>query len=255
MKIGNLTVSMYREESPATGKIVAALCAAHPEFPRIQFDSTGWRDGESYRYASIAAIRRAVMPVLARNGVWMQHIYGESDSMPWVTTILRHTSGEYLTSTLRVPQIADIQERKAAMTLLCRTAIEGLLSIATEEDSDGQGVQDVGVEQAEPVDPATQKRWRANLELAAAAIGVAPDAATLEKYRGVAEKRIASGDMAPDALEQIDEAVEARAKQLTTKKEENDDGHDNASGNEDANAARGRRSGANRKRATAGTGA
>lgn len=249
-KIGNITVSMYREESEATGKVVEALCAAQADFPPIQMDSTGIRDGESYRYASISAIRRGVVPVLARHGIWMQHVYGESEHA-WVTTILRHKSGEYLTSTLRIPPIHDIHERKAAMTLLCRTAIEGLLSISTEEDTDAS---DVGVvEQQSEVDGATKEKWARNFGLAAAAVALAPDDATLTKYVSVAEKRVASGDMPPDAVERIKELCESRSREL---KEKADVGAEGTAGSEGPDAAGSGSGQTNRKRrGVAGVGA
>lgn len=251
-KIGNISVSLYREESDTTGKIVEALCAAQADFPVIQMDSTGFRDGESYRYASIGAIRRGVVPVLARHGIWMQHVYGESEGSAWVTTILRHKSGEYLTSTLRIPQIGDIHERKAAMTLLCRTAIEGLLSISTEEDKDARGVD--AIEQPQEVDDATQEKWATNMGLAEVAIAMANDDATLEKYMAVAEKRVASGDMPPDAVSRIKRLCESRSREL---KEKADAGDKSTAGDEGANAGGGGDGAPDRKRGRrpVGTGA
>lgn len=250
-KIGNITVSMYREESETTGKIVEALCVAQPDFPAIQMDSTGFRDGESYRYASISAIRRAVVPVLARHGIWMQHVYGESGEHPWVTTILRHRSGEYLTSTLQVPSISDIHERKAAMTLLCRTAIEGLLSISSEEDTAAIDIE--MVEQPADVDSETRQKWNRNFGLAAVAVSLAPDDDTLSRYVAVAEKRVASGDMPPDAVERIKELCESRSLEL---KEKADVGSESPVGDEGPDAAGSGGSKANRKqRGAVGVGA
>ena len=241
-RIGNIHVSVLREESESTGQMVQALCDAYPDFLPIPLDSEGRRDGQSYRYASIAAIRRCVMPALARHGVWMQHVYGSNDESTYVVTLLRHVSGEYLTSTLRVPEISDPQERKAQQTLLCRTSIEGLLSISTEEDTDAQSTGESGV------DEETQRKWTQNLALAEAAICLAKDEATLERYRAVAKKRVASGDMPPGADERVSQLVDKRLESL---KENNDgdagnEGTDSgegeaATGSGDGRAHRGRR--------------
>jgi hypothetical protein len=231
-KIGSLTVSMFREESESTGQITEAVCAAQLEFPPIHYDSDGFRDGEKYRYASISSIRRCVVPVLAKHGVLMQHIYGDSERGAYVTTILRHKTGEYLTSTLRIPPISDIQDAKAAKTLLCRTAIEGLLSITTEEDTDGRDV--AVMEDAPKVDAETQRKWQQNLALAEAAVCMATDDATLEKYLNVAKKRVASGDMPPDAVERIESLCKERSTQL---KEKRDDRNEGTSGDQGPDAA------------------
>jgi hypothetical protein len=249
-KIGNITATIWREESETTGELVAALCAAHPEFPPIKMDSDGFRNGEAYRYASVAAIRRAVMPALAKHGVWMQHIYSESTENCYTTTVLRHTSGEYITSTLLVPPIADIQERKGAMTLLCRTCIEGLLSISTEEDTDAQAVSE-----STQVDAETRKRQEQNLALAEAAIALAGDDATLTRYVEVAKRRVESGDMAPHALDRIKSLCESRSKHLN--KESDRGGDETTAGDQGPDAAGSGSGEPNRgpKRRAAGVGA
>ena len=228
-RIGNITVSVLREESSTTGALVEALCSAHPEFPPVSLDSEGRRDGHSYRYASISAIRRAVMPALCRHGIWMHHVYGESEGGDCVVTMLRHKTGEYITSTLRIPHLADVQERKAAMTLLCRTAIEGLLSISAEEDTDAQNVAENS-----GVDAATQKKWKANMEIAEAAVALATDDATLTRYVNVAKQRVQSGAMPPDAVERIESLCQKRSTHL---KEKTSAGNEGTVGDQGPDAA------------------
>ena len=255
-RIGNITVSVLREESAATGNLIEALCAAQPEFPPIPLDSDGFRDGHSYRYASISAIRRAVVPALAKHGIWMNHVYGENEGGDYVVTMLRHKTGEYITSTLRIPHISDVQDRKGAMTLLCRTAIEGLLSISTEEDTDASDVQSDEPQDAEPaVDAATKERWRNNLALAEAAVAMATDDATLTRYLNVAKQRVASGDMPPFAVERIKALCDSRSAHLN--KEKTSAGDESPAGDEGPDAAGSGRSEQDRKRArrAAGTGA
>lgn len=233
-RIGNIVVSVLREESATTGEIVSALCLAYTEFPPIVLDSVGFReDGEAYRYASISSIRRAVMPALTKHGVWMHHVYGENERGVYVVTLLRHKSGEYLSSTLAVPRIDNLQDSKAAKTLLCRTCIEGVLSIVTEEDTDAQAVVVENVRHA--VDSETQAKWDKNLSLAEMAVATAVDEATLEKYVTIAEKRVSSGDMAPNAVDRIKKCCEARRE--TLKKEQTSAGHKAVGGNEGPNPA------------------
>lgn len=255
-KIGNITVSVLREESASTGNLIEALCAAHPEFPPIPMDQVGRReDGEEYRYASIASIRRAVMPALTRHGIWMHHVYGENESGEYVVTMLRHKTGEYITSTLRIPYISDVQAHKANRTLLCRTGIEGLLSVATEEDTDGSNEQSEEQSDAPAVDAATKERWRNNLALAEAAVAMALDEATLTRYVNVAKQRVASGDMPPDAVARIQKLCDDRLD--TISKEKTRAGSEGTAGSEGPDAAGGGSGEQDRKRAkrVAGTGA
>lgn len=204
-QIGNLMVSVYREESKHTSELIAAMCNAQPEFEPVVLDSKGYRNGQTYRYASIKSIRRATQQALAKHGLLCHHIYGHSDEGEYVVTVLRHVSGEYIASTLRVPAKDDVQESKAAKTLLCRTAIEGLLGIVTEDDDDGACVS---------VDPVKQKQWQANLDLALKAIASAKSEADVIRYAALAADRIEAGTMGPEAMVEINTKCDERRAQL-----------------------------------------
>jgi hypothetical protein len=204
-QIGNLMVSVYREESKHCSELIAAMCAAQPEFEPVVLDSTGYRNGQKYRYASIKSIRRATQVALAKHGLLCHHIYGHSDEGEYVVTVLRHVSGEYIASTLRIPSKDDVQESKAAKTLLCRTAIEGLLGIVTEDDDDGACVT---------VDPAKQSQWKSNLDLALKAIASARSEADVIRYATLAADRIKEGTMAQDAMVEINTKCDERRAQL-----------------------------------------
>lgn len=204
-QIGSLMVSVYREESKHTSDLIAAMCKAQPEFEPVVLDSTGYRNGQAYRYASIKSIRRATQTALAKHGLLCHHIYGQNDEGEYVVTVLRHVSGEYISSTLRIPRKDDVQESKAAKTLLCRTAIEGLLGIVTEDDDDGACVS---------VEPAKQAQWTRNLDLALKAIASAKTEADVVRYATLAADRIKEGTMAPEAMVQINNKCDERRAQM-----------------------------------------
>ena len=191
-QIGNLMVSVYREESKHLGDLIAAMCAAQTEFLPVTLDCDGYRDGQVYKYASIKSIRRSTQAALAKHGLLIHHVYGHSDEGDYVVTVLRHASDQYICSTLRIPPRDDVQERKAAMTLLCRTAIEGLLGIVTEDDDDGQSV---GME----VDQAKSAEWEESLRMCKASIERAATNNKVEHYRELAKQRIAEGRMDPSS--------------------------------------------------------
>jgi hypothetical protein len=243
-RIGNVCVSVLREESDHTGQLVEALCAAHPHFLPIALDCTGIRNGESYRYASIASIRRSVMPALAEQGLWLQHVYTDTERGEHVVTVLRHKTNEYITSSSLVPAIPDAQERKGVKTLLCRTHVEGMLSVITEEDTDGK--QEPGVS------PEDAARWKSNLALAEAAVALATDDATLTRYVSVAQERVQSGLLPPGADELIESLCKKRSLALKEKSSANDAG---TTGTEESAAAGGAGRSRGGKRSNAGTGA
>lgn len=204
-KIGNLVMSVYREESASLANYHKALCAASAEFLPVALDQTGYRGGKSYRYASLRSIRRATQPALTKHSLFLNHVYAHSDHGEFVVTILRHVSGEFVTSTLRISERSDPQEQKAERTLACRTATEGLLAICTEEDDDAACVV---------VDAAKQAQWQSNLDLALKAIASAKNESEVIRYATLAADRIAEGAMAPDAMVEINTRCDDRRNQL-----------------------------------------
>lgn len=203
--IGNFVMNVYREESRTQGEITAALCAASLEFQPIALDLEGYRDGRPYRYASLSSIRRATSAALAKHGLFLNHVYGSSDRGEHLTSVLRHTSGEYQSSTQIVRVSDDMQEQDGIKTMLIKSATKGLLSIITEE----------GGEAATPaVDPAKQAQWKSNLDLALKAIASAKTDADVIRYATLAADRIKEGTMSPDAMVEINTRCDERRAQL-----------------------------------------
>ncbi len=204
-QIGSFVTLLYREESRTTGELIAAVCKAQLEFAPITLDCEGRRGGEAYRYASIQSIRRGIQHAMSRHGLLIHHVYGFSDQGEHVVTVLRHSSGEYIASTSRIAFREDAQEQKALKTLLCRTAIEGLLGIVTEEDDDAQSTT---IE----VDSANVKQQASNLAMAKAAILSAGSPAALERYAELAKTRLAEGALSVDGAAEIERLIEERKK-------------------------------------------
>ena len=151
-------LSAYREESVTTSEITAALCSAATGFLPIHMDAEGTRDGIVYRYATIGSIRRSVCPALYANGIYVHHLYSDGEAgSEYLTTVLRHTSGEEITSTSPIPYYPDAQEHKARKTMTCKTHLEGLLSITVEEDTDGGNLLSQNQLTQQMVDPAVVK--------------------------------------------------------------------------------------------------
>ena len=77
-----------------TGEISAALAKAQAEMANPGFDSTN--PNFRNRIASLAAVRNAVVPVLAKHGIAMSQDLCSVEGAVSCTTILMHGSGQRL---------------------------------------------------------------------------------------------------------------------------------------------------------------
>lgn len=208
-RIGTFVQGVYREESATTGEITPALIAAAQEYLPVELDEEGRRDGRAYRYASLNSIRRATLAANCKHGLFVNHVYSENDRGEYVTTVIRHTSGEFIASTSPVRNMEDQQAHKGGKTFLCRTHTEGLLGIITERDDDGaSGVKEVAA------DAEQMKRWDQTLSLALNSIASAKTSTEIVKFTSIARNRVETGMLAPNAMQAINEACKVRMSQL-----------------------------------------
>ena len=244
-RLPSLAMTVYREESTSTGDLVQALCDASAEFLPVVLDKIGNRDGVDYRYASIMSIRRSTQPALAKRGVWCHHCYGHNSEGSFVTTILRHTTGEFISSTLQIPAVENLQDRHGAQTQLCRAALEGLLSIITEEEIDNEVEPEVTVGASKPT-----AQQMSNLQVAIEKIKQVGGEADLTRYLEIAGERIESGMFHASAAVALQDLAAEVRKRFSTTEVTSADGT-SVAGVEGADAAGGGSSGkADGRRAT-----
>ena len=117
----------------------AAFLAAQSEFPEIPKDSEAKIGAKfSYRYASLPAILRAVLPVLHKHKL---SILQPLEGGEIITTIL-HESGESMESSLECsPHGLTPQEFGSKVTYGRRYALVSMLGIAPDEDVDAAGIE------------------------------------------------------------------------------------------------------------------
>jgi len=99
------------------------------------------QNGYGYKYATLDSILEKVRPVLAKNGLSILQSQEIQESSVVVTTLLMHTSGEWIETRAEAPfttlkGMNDYQSLGAGITYLRRYAISSLLNIASEEDTD-----------------------------------------------------------------------------------------------------------------------
>ena len=118
------------EQSQSIAKLAEALAKVQAELKPAQRDS----ENPFYKssYADLAAVSKSTFPVLAKHGLSVSQI---AEGEGAVTTILMHTSGEWLRGTLTLkPVKADPQGQGSAITYARRYALASIVGLATEDD-------------------------------------------------------------------------------------------------------------------------
>ena len=119
------------------GQIAAALVAVQGELHAVKKDNTADAGKYSYTYADLASVWDTIRPLLSKNGIaviQMPEDVVDGNTIRLRTMIL-HTSGEYLTSTLPMP-FAEVSPQAvgSALTYARRYALCAMLGVATEDD-------------------------------------------------------------------------------------------------------------------------
>jgi hypothetical protein len=149
------------ETSAEIDELAKALPGAQHAIAKVARDASNPHFNS--RYASLTEIAEAVLPALNGAGISVLQPATASAGMVEVTTILLHTSGQWLRATHQIPVSRnDAQGVGSALTYARRQALQSLLTVAPAgEDDDGEGA--VGparppLQQAEPKPPTIQDR-------------------------------------------------------------------------------------------------
>ena len=124
------------QSSDTIGKLAAALSAAQGEFPVVEKKSAN--PFFSSKYADLAEVAKATVPILAKNGLSIVQAPGWDGEKHLLSTRLMHTSGEWIENTMALmPVKNDPQAQGSAITYARRYAYSAILGIVTEADDDG----------------------------------------------------------------------------------------------------------------------
>lgn len=130
--------------SATVGKIASALSKAQGELESSKKDNSGY----GYNYSDLATVIATAKPVLAKFGLAITQLVGQTTNSVQVTTILVHAeSGEYFKSTASLPVI-DMkgcnvaQGSGASLSYLRRYAYQAILGMASEDnDASSDGIK------------------------------------------------------------------------------------------------------------------
>lgn len=129
-------------KSEQINELAAALAKAQSEMTSANKDSKA----HAYKYADLGSVIDAVKPALNKNGISFAQLIEESDpNTVRVTTLLIHSSGQYLGSTgsTGIPEMRgcnDAQRAGAAQSYLKRYQLQALAGLPTEDnDASSEG--------------------------------------------------------------------------------------------------------------------
>ncbi len=139
--VGCVLSHTHIERSEQVALLMTALAKAQAQMGNPAFDAVN----PHYRtpYASLAAVRDAITPALTAHGLALTQLLASEPGQVVCTTVLWHSSGQYLSATLRLPVgKPDAQGYGGAITYARRYSLMGFCNVAGDEDEDGE--RDVG---------------------------------------------------------------------------------------------------------------
>lgn len=152
-------------KSDQLNELATALAKAQSEITFASKDSKA----HSYKYADLGAVIEAVKPALNRNGLSFAQLIEQSEAgSVTVTTLLLHTSGQYLGSigSTGIPEMKGCNEAQragAAQSYLKRYQLQALTGLPTEDnDASSEGFSKSNYSKpATVVSPATSEKINA----------------------------------------------------------------------------------------------
>ena len=146
-------------KSESISKIATALVEAHKAFKPVA--QSGVNPHLRSKYSTIADYLNAVQGALLNNGIVISQSVSKTEVGIAVTTILIHTSGEYLESDACVLPVekSNAQAVGSAISYARRYSLAAFLGIAAgTEDDDGTAASKTTQQKASPADAAKAAR-------------------------------------------------------------------------------------------------
>lgn len=124
------------EQSKELNELILALSKAQSELESAKKDQTGY----GYNYSDLNQVILTAKPILAKNGLAISQLLGnDAQGNPSVKTMLLHSSGQYIGSTIALPAIDmkgcnPVQGAGATISYLRRYAYQSILGMSSEDN-------------------------------------------------------------------------------------------------------------------------
>lgn len=125
-------------------EIATALSKAQAEIPAAKFDSQN--PFLKNKYASLGAVIETARPVLVKHGLAIVQSPVSSGEQIGITTLVTHTSGEWLEDTIYINStdskgLSVAQSAGVVISYLRRYSLQAFLNMYADEDTDGHKVE------------------------------------------------------------------------------------------------------------------
>lgn len=136
--------------SEQINELAVALVKAQGEFSAVP--KTSVNPFFKSKYADLATVVETATPIVAKNGLAVSQHLAYDGEMDTLTTYLIHSSGQYISSTMRLHLTkVDAQGQGSATTYARRYAYMAVLGLVADEDDDGNKAQLKQVTNPEPI--------------------------------------------------------------------------------------------------------
>lgn len=123
-------------KSESIKELAGALAKAQAEMKNPAFDSAN--PHFKSKYASLAAVRDAVIPILSKHGISLSQFPLFEENKAGCENILMHSSGEFICSTLLLPvEKLNAHGAGSAQTYARRFSMMGIAGVVGDDDDDG----------------------------------------------------------------------------------------------------------------------
>ncbi len=131
-------------QSESVNELATALAKAQGDMKAAAFNRVN--PHFKNKYADLAAVWDAIRGPLSKNGLSVtQTIEPINGSGVYLRTVLRHASGQWVSSLYPLPEGAKPQELGSALTYGRRYSLSSLVGIAADEDDDANEAQNAKV--------------------------------------------------------------------------------------------------------------
>lgn len=184
-------------QSEQINELATALAKAQGEIENASKNSVN--PHFKNKYADLAEVLNTVRPVLSKHGLAIVQTVSYQDGLVSVTTILMHSSGQYIgdTASAPVPRL-DPQGVGTATTYLRRYSLAAFCGVAQEDDDGNIAAKPVKPEKPQP--PSNE--------------AIAAAAAKLQACTNLAELRDAFGSLPANIREAVTSVKDEMKEQL-----------------------------------------
>ena len=142
-------------KSETTKELALALSKAQAEMPPAELNAVN--PFLKNKYADLGSIIKTSKPIIAKHGLSISQFPTSNGDKIGVTTILMHSSGEWIESTMMLP-VGEEKGKSSAqvagsiISYLRRYALSSVLGMYADEDIDGNGQKPVKQTKSKPKD-------------------------------------------------------------------------------------------------------